>query len=441
MKIDFEQPEFSFNFEFSKFSEQQIEASKQKITQALEQMKALEAGERVNTSEDRMVGHYWLRNAELAPTPEFKTAIQANINNILHFAQNASQYNDILLIGIGGSVLGPQFVCNALKIKNKKRIHFFDNTDPQGFEDTLADIPDLSKTITLVISKSGGTTETANGMEVAKYAYQEAGLNFAPNFVAITGEGSKLDKIAESENWSARFPVWDWVGGRTSISSSVGLLPFALLGYDIQSFLEGMAEMDQLCREVDPEKNPAMLLSLFIADQTKEQAEKNMVVLPYSDRLALFAKYLQQLIMESLGKETALDGSVVNQGITVLGNKGTSDQHSYVQQLREGPNDFFAIFVKVKDLSSKYDLKVNEGFLVSEYLDSFFRGTRAALFEKDRESLSIEVPDTSEKTLGALIALFEKMTGFYASFIGINAYDQPGVEAGKLLAKQYLQEN
>ena len=168
---------------------------------------------------------------------------------------------------------------------------------------------------------------------------------------------------------------------------------------------------------------------------TDGRGAKDMVVLPYKDRLLLFSRYLQQLVMESLGKEFDLEGRVVNQGIAVYGNKGSTDQHAYVQQLREGVNNFFVTFIEVlKDRDARASLEVEPGITSGDYLQGFLLGTRDALSEKDRHSLTITLPDVSPRTLGMLIALYERVTGLYASLININAYHQPGVEAGKKAA-------
>jgi glucose-6-phosphate isomerase len=160
-----------------------------------------------------------------------------------------------------------------------------------------------------------------------------------------------------------------------------------------------------------------------------------MVVLPYKDRLLLFSRYLQQLVMESLGKEKDLEGRVVNQGIAVYGNKGSTDQHAYVQQLREGVNNFFVTFIEVlKDRDARTSLEVEPGITAGDYLQGFYLGTRDALSEKNRHSITLTIPDVSPRSLGTLIALYERVVGFYASLIGINAYHQPGVEAGKKAA-------
>ena len=164
-----------------------------------------------------------------------------------------------------------------------------------------------------------------------------------------------------------------------------------------------------------------------------------MVILPYKDRLELFSKYLQQLVMESLGKEHDLDGKVVNQGIVVLGNKGATDQHSYVQQLRDGLNNFFVTFIEVLNDGGVQTLKVDPKVSSGDYLHGFYLGTRQALAEKGRESVTITVNEVSPVVVGILIALFERAVGFYASLININAYHQPGVEAGKKAAGKVIQ--
>jgi glucose-6-phosphate isomerase len=146
-----------------------------------------------------------------------------------------------------------------------------------------------------------------------------------------------------------------------------------------------------------------------------------MVVLPYKDRLELFSKYLQQLVMESLGKELDLDGKVVNQGLSVYGNKGSTDQHAYVQQLREGVLNFFVVFIEVLRDRVGEGMQVEPGVTSGDFLSGFFLGTREALYEKGRQSITLSVGEVSAFTVGMLIALFERAVGFYASLVNINA--------------------
>jgi len=163
-----------------------------------------------------------------------------------------------------------------------------------------------------------------------------------------------------------------------------------------------------------------------------------MVVLPYKDSLVLFSKYLQQLIMESLGKSEDLDGNTVNQGLAVYGNKGSTDQHAYVQQLRDGLHNFFATFIEVRKGREKESITVDGTNTSADYLQGFLRGTRRALYENDRHSVLISIEKVNARTLGHLIALFERTVTFYASLVNVNAYHQPGVEAGKAAATEFL---
>ena len=163
-----------------------------------------------------------------------------------------------------------------------------------------------------------------------------------------------------------------------------------------------------------------------------------MVVLPYKDRLELFSRYLQQLVMESLGKEHDRKGRTVHQGLAVYGNKGSTDQHAYVQQLRDGRNDFFATFIEVLE-DGKPDalatrIEVDTGVTAGDFLSGFLAGTRTALHDAARRSITVTVPWIDPVVLGALIALFERTVSIYASLVNVNAYHQPGVEAGKKAA-------
>jgi len=232
--------------------------------------------------------------------------------------------------------------------------------------------------------------------------------------------------------------MWDWVGGRTSELSAVGLLPAALQGLDIRGLLAGAKACDEATRNPVARDNPAAQLALMWYFLGEGRGAKDMVVLPYKDRFELFSRYLQQLVMESLGKELDLDGRVVHQGLAVYGNKGSTDQHAYVQQLRDGVANFFAVFIEVLRDREGDSLEVEPGATSGDFLGGFFLGTRSALHESGRPSLTLTVPDASAFTVGVLIALFERAVGLYASLVNINAYHQPGVEAGKKAAGVFL---
>jgi len=233
--------------------------------------------------------------------------------------------------------------------------------------------------------------------------------------------------------------MWDWVGGRTSVFSAVGLLPAALQGLNIYEFIAGAKSMDEITRSPEVSNNPAALLAWMWHHAGRGQGEKAMVLLPYKDRLLLFSRYLQQLVMESIGKEKDLVGKKVNQGLTVYGNKGSTDQHAFVQQLRDGTADFFVTFIGVQTDREGDSLEVELGITSGDFLHGFLLGTREALFQNGRASLTITLEEINTQTLGALIALFERAVGLYASLVGINAYHQPGVEAGKQAAGDVLE--
>jgi len=431
-----------------KFRDDFLTQMEPRMQNAFKAMAALEGGAIANPDENRMVGHYWLRNPRLAPSPAIRKEIEDNLEQIKAFAADvhsarvfgaAGVFQHLLVIGIGGSALGPQFVAAALGHpgRDRMRVHFFDNTDPDGMEKVLASLNgQLGHTLCLVISKSGGTKETRNGMLIAKAAYERAGLDFSKHAVAVTGKGSELDRTAQP--WLARFPMWDWVGGRTSELSGVGLLPAALQGLDIDGILAGARACDDITRQNNTVANPAALLALMWFYAGEGKGKRDMVVLPYKDRLELFSRYLQQLVMESLGKEKDLEGKTVNQGLAVYGNKGSTDQHAYIQQLREGLNNFFAVFLEVLEDGGGEPLEVDADTTSGDYLIGFYLGTRQALAENGRESVTITITSVSPRAVGALIALFERSVGLYANLINVNAYHQPGVEAGKKAAGNVL---
>ncbi|HVU18963.1 MAG TPA: glucose-6-phosphate isomerase [Candidatus Didemnitutus sp.] len=444
-------PKLGFALDVSRipFPETFLDEMRPRLEQAFQDMAELEKGAIANPDEKRMVGHYWLRAPQLAPTPELRQEITSTLAAIKEFADKihrgtlttpaGARFKELLVVGIGGSALGPQFVSHALGRpggrRDKMSVHFFDNTDPDGMDYVLAEIGSkLKQTLVVVISKSGGTVETRNGMLEAAEAFKAAGLSYPGHFVAVTGEGSKLDETAKREGWLARFPMWDWVGGRTSELCAVGLLPAALQGIKIDPLLAGAAAMDEVTRRPSLKENPAAMLALMWHWETGGKGAKDMVVLPYKDRLLLFSRYLQQLVMESLGKELDLAGRVVNQGIAVYGNKGSTDQHAYVQQLREGVNNFFVTFIEVLKDRARASMAVDPGSTSGDYLQGFLLGTRDALSDKDRHSITITITEVSPRSIGQLIALYERVVGFYASLVGINAYHQPGVEAGKKAA-------
>ena len=426
----------------------QLEELTPRLEKAFEAMKALENGAIANADENRQVGHYWLRHPQLAPDPDVGQHIASEIDEIEQFGKSVingriksptgQPFTDVLWIGIGGSGLGPLLMIRALQDKDAGLpFHFFDNVDPNGMSRVLDGIGDaLRTTLVVTVSKSGGTPEPHLGMEQARHRLEAVGGQWSAQAVAITMADSKLDQQAVRENWLQRFDMFDWVGGRTSITSAVGLVPGALIGTDIRSFLAGASQMDEVTRESDVRRNPAALMAASWYAAGDGKGKRDMVVLPYRDRLEVFSRYLQQLVMESLGKRLDRNGDVAHQGIAVYGNKGSTDQHAYVQQLRDGVDNFFVTFIEVlRDVEAIPEIN---GERPGDFLDGFLQGTRSALTEGGRQSLSISMRQFDPRRLGALIALFERAVGLYGELVNINAYHQPGVEAGKKAAAAIL---
>ena len=411
-------------------------------------MDALEGGAIANPDEGRQVGHYWLRTPSLAPDPDAGAHVSAEIAAIDAFgravlagerrAPNGEPFSGVLWIGIGGSGLGPLLMIRALQQEGRGLpFHFFDNVDPQGMSRTLAALGDkLRTTLVVVVSKSGGTPEPRIGMEQARARLEALGGSWSGQAVAVTMAGSQLDQLAAGENWLARFDLPDWVGGRTSITGAVGLLPGSLIGADIHAFLAGASAMDAATRRPELLANPAALMAAAWYAAGDGKGRRDLVVLPYRDRLEVFSRYLQQLVMESLGKDLDRQGNTVHQGLAVYGNKGSTDQHAYVQQLRDGLDNFFVTFIEALDDPADIGPLGQEH--PQDFLEGFLQGTRAALTEGGRQNLSITVRRFDERSLGALIALFERAVGLYAELIDVNAYHQPGVEAGKKAAAVVL---
>ena len=242
----------------------------------------------------------WLRlrsqvNTSSSEVDRIETFGQDVLNGAIK-ALNGQPFTDVLWIGIGGSGLGPILMIQALQSTGQGLpFHFLDNVDPNGISAVLDGLePRLATTLVVTVSKSGGTPEPQLGMEQARHRLEASGGTWSKQAVAITMLDSRLDQKAQAEDWLQRFDMFDWVGGRTSITSAVGLLPGALIGCDIRDFLAGAAQMDEATRVEDLRRNPAALMAAawFVAGDGRGQ--RDMVVLPYRDRLEVFSRYLQR---------------------------------------------------------------------------------------------------------------------------------------------------
>jgi glucose-6-phosphate isomerase len=397
-----------------------------------------------NTGFDNMsqinLDHYWelikSRGQGFTGLPK-NTQVSTDIKNFMERVKN--RYNHIVILGIGGSMLGPKCILEALYSPQPGlQIHYLDNIDPYKISQIESNI-DLTKTLFLVQTKSGGTPET-----IAQYLYfrdkvNTHNLDAKNHFVFVTDpKRGYLRQVANTESIPS-FIIPENVGGRFSVLTPVGLLVAALVGLDIDSMLSGAQSV------LDNQLSEAYTLAT-IQHSLSESGKSINVIMPYSSRLKTFSEWCVQLISESLGKEFDLHGNVVNTGITPVPAVGATDQHSQLQLFAEGPNDKLIIFIKPQDYGVNIQiphtdqelLQYLNGHSFNQLLDAEFKGVKAALTERDRPNLTIEIDQVNEFSLGELFMFFELATAFVGEMLNINTFDQPGVERSKVLSRENL---
>jgi len=427
------------------------------IKHAMDKVKQIESGAIVNKTankaetEDRAVDHYNLRlhdelvkgkslQHSLKLWEEIKTYVEQILDGKI-VNEDGNRYEDVIFNGIGGSYLGPLMLVIAYHGDNyniKKgsdklplNLHFFSNTDPDSFH-VLSQKLDLKKAIMVNISKSGGTQETKGNMDTFNNLLSMQGLSMGPHNIAVTTPGSGFDKFAQQNKFMNIFYMFNETGGRTSIVSAVGMVPAAFARIPFEQFLQGQSYMDELTRKDNILENPALLTAIGIDILTKRQGRKNMIVLGYSDFLKEFAHYLQQLYMESLGKEYDENGIPNPEGQTVFGGVGTGEQHAFMQQVQKGIPDCFVRFVHF--LKRKHDYELSDAGSMGRQLLAFVKGTEDALLQNGRPFMTSTFDQCDMFNIGMMVALEERIVTFIGAFRNINAYDQPGVQDGKKAA-------
>lgn len=360
-------------------------------------------------------------------------------------------FDNVLVLGIGGSALGGIAVTEALlkpywNLLSKEqrnslpRIFFMDNIDPDSMSGLL-DILDLKKTLVIVITKSGDTAETMSQFLVLKDRLeQELGDSYRQNIVATTDKRTGiLRQIAEQEGYKT-FVVPDDVGGRFSVFSAVGLLPFALVGIDIDEITNGIKDMDLVLKNTDINGNIAAQNALlhYLLDTKKG---KNMsVMMPYSTRLRYISDWYAQLWAESLGKTYCCDGQMVHCGQTPIKALGVTDQYSQIQLYNEGPNNKIINFIRVEEFDVNLDIpKIFEytgiGYLggqsINKLINAEADSTRVALADYNRPSVTITLPKIDGYHIGQLLYMLEVQTAIAGALYKIDAFNQPGVDQSK----------
>ncbi|KAL0232409.1 hypothetical protein PCE1_002750 [Barthelona sp. PCE] len=425
----------------------------------MDHIAALERGDIVNAtkvaseSENRAVDHYTHRLSEehfpvdmkfegrsLEKSIEYWNKVKSDVEKVLsgeHTTTNGEKFTDVIFNGIGGSFLGPLMLILGIYGETYNmalpiRVHFVSNTDPEDLSTLLSRI-NINTTMMVSISKSGGTSETVGNWLAWVELLKVQNLNVGMHCAAITTRNSGLDKQATELGFSFIWHMETETGGRTSIGSAVGMVPAAFAQIDFSDFLRGQSHMDVLTRNPQSKENPAMLIATLIDRLTQTQGNKNMIVLGYSSFLKEFSHYLQQLYMESIGKEYTVSGIRRPTGQTVFGGVGTGEQHAFMQQIQKGISDAFVRFIHFENRTT--DFSNEKAGSMGRQLLAFVLGTQAALTQNEKPYISMRFKDRNAMALGMMVALEERIVSFLSVFRDINAYDQPGVQDGKLAAK------
>jgi glucose-6-phosphate isomerase len=421
-----------------------------KKAKVMEQMRAMQTGEIVNTSEKRPALHTAMRDV-FGETPLAKEAsalAKKELEKLKAFLPQLEGVTDLVQIGIGGSSLGPDAIYQGLKAfaKPGKRVHFLSNVDPDDAAAVFRDL-DLKKTVVVVVSKSGTTLETLTNEAIAREKFKKAGL--PPKIIAVTGEKSPMD---DPKNYLASFYIWDFVGGRYSVTSMVGAVALSFaLGFDqFMDFLKGAHEMD---RHALLDHNMPLIGALLGIFNRNHLGCETAAVIPYAQGLHRFPAHLQQLDMESNGKQVTKKGDFVTgeTGPIVWGEPGTNGQHSFFQLLHQGTSIVPLEFIGFKKSQYGDDLNV-QGTTSQQKLLSNLIAQMIALatgqensdpnkvFLGNRPSRLILGERLDPATLGALLAYFEHKVAFQGFMWGINSFDQEGVQLGKKLALKVIDQ-
>ncbi len=383
------------------------------------------------------------------------------VADILETAKSVREkFENFVVLGIGGSALGPTMAFNALchlryndlpkEKRNGPRFFVEDNVDPVRMQ-ALLDVIDVKKTCFNVISKSGATSETMTQYLIVSDLLKKAGADLKEHLIFTTDAArGNLVKISNELGGVKSYVLPDGVGGRFSELCPVGLLPAAVLGIDIKAMLEGAAYMDEICNTSDFRANPA-LLSAVLQYAAMKDGKNVGVMMPYSDNLRYVSDWYAQLWAESLGKNVTLKGKPCNAGQTPVKALGVTDQHSQVQLYTEGPYDKIVTFLSVDKYATPFpipegcenipDVGFLGGHTMEELIQAENKATAYALTKAGRLNYTISLPEVNEFTLGQLLYFFELQTAYAGAMLDVDTYNQPGVEAGKKATFALLGKN
>lgn len=452
--------DYSKNFITEKVLQHLIQFAHEKKLQ--QKIKAMFEGARINVSENRAVLHTALRRPLEKPLvveqgdlmvdiAKAQSCLRRWVEVLNQGFKGATNQNitDILHIGIGGSDLGPRFVCEALQSyqTSNLNLHFVSNIDPKAIEGAIKNL-NPSTTMVVISSKSFTTGETIENAKIAKQWLQEnLGNHIAQHMLAITANLSLAKEFGILD--SHILPFWSWVGGRYSIWSNVGFPVALMIGIEqFKAFLQGAYEMDQHFLQASWRGNLPILLALIGHWYSQYWQAQTLAILPYDEHLKKFPDYLQQLDMESNGKRFKSNGRVCDYktGPVVWGQAGTNGQHAFYQLLHQGthfiPCDFIAFVQCASQNHSLHQellancLAQSQALMLGNAHEPWVK--RQNVLEGNRPSNTLLIKKLTPKTIGSLIALYEHKVFTQGVLWGLNSFDQPGVELGKQLAKKLI---
>jgi glucose-6-phosphate isomerase len=431
----------------------------------LEEWRAkLFSGERVNTSEDRAVLHMALRGVGGTAENQKEVAeMRAHMAAYANAVREDGKFKNIVHIGIGGSDLGPRLVADALEAAAEQSLtlRFAENVDGASVNDAIKGL-DPAETLAVVVSKSFGTQETKMNGESVRDWLGEFG---SKNMIAVTANRDRAENFGiAAENI---FDFWDWVGGRYSVWSAVGLSLQIAYGADVfAEFLDGAKAMDLHFRDQPLQENLPVMMALVGVWNRNGLGYGSQAVIPYARRLRKFSAFLQQLEMESNGKSATREGKATGLTCPVIwGDEGTNGQHAFFQWLHQGPSegryggapvDFVAVLKDHEDRPAHHAALLANCFAQSEALmlgkdEAVVRAENAEradidalapqkTFPGNRPSTTLTLDELSPTALGHLIALYEHKVFVQGVIWNVNSFDQWGVELGKVLANTILDE-
>jgi glucose-6-phosphate isomerase len=435
-------------------------------TQAVQKMAAMQAGEIVNfiegcPSENRSALHTAMRDFfEQRSTSE--TAKEATelaykecekLRAFLNEIEKSGQFTTMVQIGIGGSELGPKAVYMALEAFHKpgRSVYFLSNVDPDDGSRIFQQV-DLEKTLVVVVSKSGSTLETLTNEQLAREKFKKAGLNPKNHFLAVTGKGSPMD---DPQQYAASFYIWDYIGGRYSATSMVGgvILAFALGMDRFLEFLRGSSAMDKVALREDLKSNLPLLSALVSVWNRNFLSLPTTAIIPYSQALCRFPAHLQQLDMESNGKRIDKKGSSVDfdTGPIIWGEPGTNGQHSFYQSIHQGTTVVPLEFIGFKESQYRDDVLFRGTSCQEKLLANLFAQSIALALGQQSENPNKFFPGNrpnriffGEKldpyAMGVLLSYYEHKVVFQGFIWNINSFDQEGVQLGKQLALEIIDQ-